>query len=452
MPKFTVGIIGGGLTGLVFALSLQKYAPDVDFQVYEAAVELTEIGAGIGFHPRTWYIMRQLGLEEALMKIAGTEQHPALPLLYRKSDQREGLTFSKANDDAENFPFHRAQVQKVFLDHIQDPKRIHLSKRFVSYTLPTGPDGQIEIRFQDGSTATCDVLAGADGIKSTVRANLYTQFADAAQAAGRDDEARLFTSCIAPFFTGTVAYRALIEQGFERKTNAHPFWTDHIVSYCGKNKHVVAFPIAHGRMLNIVAAVVRPDLEDSTYEGPWATKVSKEEITREFVGWEPEVEELVQAVDASGWSKWAIHAVRNLPTFVDGRVALLGDAAHAMTPHQAAGAGQGFEDAFVLEQLLAHPKVNRDSIPTALKIYDEIRRPFVQHIAALSRQSGQLHSLIAPGLSTITPEISASGEAPSKKQLERIAETIEQLKQWRQGTTIEKDREVALQKLEAQLA
>lgn len=62
---------GGGLCGLLLALALEKYAPDVDYQIYEAAAELTTAGAGIGFQPRTLFVLRELGLEPALLKISG---------------------------------------------------------------------------------------------------------------------------------------------------------------------------------------------------------------------------------------------------------------------------------------------------------------------------------------------------------------------------------------------
>lgn len=62
---------GAGLCGLVLALALEKYAPDVDFQIYESAAELTIVGAGIAFQPRSWYIIKELGLEAAMLKFTG---------------------------------------------------------------------------------------------------------------------------------------------------------------------------------------------------------------------------------------------------------------------------------------------------------------------------------------------------------------------------------------------
>lgn len=108
--------------------------------------------------------------------------------------------------------FHRGELQKLFLDHIRHPERIHMSKRLASYTQTKGPDDRVELRFHDGSTAICDVMVGADGIKSQVRAAMYTQLADAAQNAGRAEEATSLRSHIHAVFSGSSVYRGLLER------------------------------------------------------------------------------------------------------------------------------------------------------------------------------------------------------------------------------------------------
>lgn len=108
--------------------------------------------------------------------------------------------------------FHRGELQKLFLDHIRHPERIHLGKRLVSYTQSKGPNGQVTLRFQDGSTATCDVMLGADGVKSPSRAAMYTQLADAAKQAGKAEETTSLRSHINAVFSGFSAYRGLLER------------------------------------------------------------------------------------------------------------------------------------------------------------------------------------------------------------------------------------------------
>ncbi|KAH9894088.1 FAD/NAD-P-binding domain-containing protein [Cubamyces lactineus] len=441
MPKLTIAIVGAGLGGLLFALTLQKFAPDVNFQIYESAVELAEIGAGVGFQPRTWFVIRELELDQKLLKIAGNGERPDLAMVYRKADQKDGYTFhATKGEEAENWTFHRGELQKAFLDHLHVPERIHLGKRFVSYTEPNDPTGQIELQFQDGSTAVCDVLVGADGVKSAVRGALYTHLAERAKARGEEDKALLLKSCISASFTGSVIYRGLVR--LDGNAGA-----DEALQKSNLVMHAIAYPVAKGRILNVATVVMNPALAGTVYEGPWTSKVPKEVVIETYKGWEPAFEGALKV----GWSKWAIHAVKQLPTFVDGRVALLGDAAHAMTPHQGAGAGQGFEDAYVLGRLLGQPSVTRDNIAVPLKIYDEIRRPVAQAVAARSLKSGQLHSFIAPELDAISPGLSADGNEPTQEQLKHVAKMIDQLKDWRQGTTVGQDCDAAIQKLDEEL-
>ncbi|KAI0772508.1 FAD/NAD-P-binding domain-containing protein [Trametes elegans] len=445
MPRFTVAIAGAGIGGLVFALALEKYAPDVDFQIYEAVSQLSTVGAGIGIQPRSWYIMEQLGLHELLLKISGDGRKPKMPLLYRKSDQPDGFQFLQGDPVLEeNMTFHRGELQEVFFEHLRSPERVHLGKRVVSYTQPSDCTSKIEIQFQDGTTATCDVLVGADGIKSNVRKALYTHLANAAEARQHTSEAEHLRSYIPVVYTGASVYRGVLKRELGHDRMTLPLNASNIIM------HAIAYPIQQGRALNVGAVVWQYELENTLYDGPWVADVAEETVRKAFTGWEPEVEDIMQNI--STWSKWAINVVKKLPTFVDGRVVLLGDAAHGMPPHQGAGAGQGFEDALLLAQLLGQPTVDVTAIPTALKIYDQIRRPVVQDIAACCLQSGKLHSLLVPELVGVTPEMSHSGNVITKQQMQHIAEEIERVRKWRKGPSVEEDCKKAVLRLQEELS
>ncbi|KAI0824329.1 FAD/NAD-P-binding domain-containing protein [Trametes gibbosa] len=449
MPRITVGIVGAGLCGLVLAIALEKYAPDVDFQIYESATELAIVGAGIAFQPRSWYIIQELGLEADMLKFTGDGSKDRVTLMYRKSDQKEGFILKEAEPTELQRTFHRGDVQRLLLEHIREKERIHLGKRFVGYTQPSDPSRPIELRFHDGTKASCDVLIASDGIKSNVREAMFTQLADAAQAAGNAEEAKVLRSYIPAVFSGASVYRGLIKREPIPEGQPRPFNMSHFMTYCGKNRHLVAYPVSQGRNLNVGAIVAFPGSEGKPYEGVWVEQVPKEEVAQHYQGWEPEVEDIIKNMTV--FNKWAINMVKELPTFVDGRVALLGDAAHAMTPHQGAGAGQGFEDVILLARLLGQPAVKPDNITIALKIYDQLRRPFAQMIARRSLQNGDLHNLTAPTLNAVTPEMSATGSGFTREQLDMVGETLERLKDWRRGTTIEEDCQTALRLLSEQI-
>ena len=108
-----------------------------------------------------------------------------------------------------NFSFHRAELQKTFLELVQPPRKVRLGKRVLAYEQS---DSGIELQFQDGTTATCDVLMGCDGIRSGVRGAMYSQLADAAQRAGRPEEAAKLRTHKSAVFSGEEMYRCLIKK------------------------------------------------------------------------------------------------------------------------------------------------------------------------------------------------------------------------------------------------
>ena len=109
-----------------------------------------------------------------------------------------------------NFTFHRGEVQGVFLDNLHPTRPVLVGKRLVSYEQPPSGLGPIVLRFQDGTTATCDVLVGCDGIKSAVRRTMYSRLAEEAEVGGHAEEAARLLAMNEPIWSGCVAYRGLI--------------------------------------------------------------------------------------------------------------------------------------------------------------------------------------------------------------------------------------------------
>ena len=112
-----------------------------------------------------------------------------------------------------NYSFHRAELQQTMINELGPAHAgaLRLGKRFVSYTAGTGT-GRIQLAFEDGTSATCDVLVGADGIRSGVRAAMFSQLAAAAREAGCVREAEALQACVAPVFSGEVVYRCLVKR------------------------------------------------------------------------------------------------------------------------------------------------------------------------------------------------------------------------------------------------
>ncbi|KAI0696714.1 FAD/NAD(P)-binding domain-containing protein [Cytidiella melzeri] len=380
--KFRVAICGGGIGGLTLAVALTSY-PDIDVQVYEAAGKLAEIGAGVMIWGRTWKILTTLGLAPTLRRVAGVsvdkDIEPDFGFEFRRSDRPEGFTFFRLSLPFITYLFHRAHFLNVLVERL--PANIaHLGKRLRTYSHDTS-SGEIALEFADGSSATCDILIGSDGIKSAVRRCMYERKA----AAGKPE----LLKHVEPRFTGWVVYRSLVPvEKLVKDEKTHRIFHQPMM-YCGVHKHVVSYGIANGKLGNVVGFHSIPVDDNTTYDGPWVSEVLRDEVVDRFAGWEPELQDLIQPIEKA--LKWAIHALHPLPTYLDGRVALLGDAAHAMTPHQGAGAGQAVEDAYVLAGILGDPSTTRDTLTIALQAYDRIRVPFANHVLKGSYESGRMY-------------------------------------------------------------
>ncbi|KLO14906.1 FAD/NAD(P)-binding domain-containing protein [Schizopora paradoxa] len=430
-----VAVIGGGIGGVAFAAfvsNLLRGNPDqrIRIDIYEACATLTEIGAGVGMWLRTWKIMQSYGdeLTTSLSRIAPSD---------RDLSETERLAFAfrmgqgNVNND-QNSPFfelmarfgvltlHRAGLQASLASHINvdDLVEIHFSKRLSEYNTEVFEGRSIvRMKFEDGSESVSDVLIGADGIHSAVRNSLYKQ---SGGLSGQPPE---------PTWTGTIVYRSLIQcsELSQLFPDGHPSSKGPVV-YFGKSKHVLTYPImtpnakdGNADVVNMVAFCSRLDLEGSEYEGPWMRSVGREVLLNEFRDWNNEITGLLKAVNSV--SLWAIHVLPALPQYRTGNVCLLGDAAHAMAPHQGAGGGQAIEDAHVLAHLFTHPSFSAKNISRALEVYDKVRRPIAEEVARRSRLNGMMYELNAS-------YDDRAGGLSREERLLNLARSIEELHDW----------------------
>ncbi|EPQ55733.1 FAD/NAD P-binding domain-containing protein [Gloeophyllum trabeum ATCC 11539] len=419
--KFRVAIVslgfnesrrGGGIGGLVCAAALSK-ASDIEVHIYEAARQFGEIGAGIGMYPRVW-----------------------------KADAPEGLDFHETKDAGVFRSFHRAELQQAILKSIPPACKMHLIKRLVSFDEPENLEYPVTLTFEDGTTAACDLLIGADGIKSVVRASLFRKWAEEA-AEGKQDVAETLLKHVDPVWTGVLAYRCVIpRERLEAQAPNHRVFQMPLV-------RVVTYCVSKGRLVNAVFMFTRPELEGSKCDGPTVASVSKEEVLDRFQGLEKDVVDLLHCIDNP--MRWAIHALNPLPSFVSKRVVLLGDAAHAMTPNQGSGAGQAIEDAYVLSSMLTHQLCTKATIPDVLSIYDCIRRPLANMVLENSRSIGILWDFNLPGFTD--EDVMARGEdgkyQPNMDILKQMGRKADELQEWIWKKPAQAERNQAIEMLES---
>lgn len=382
-PALRIGIIGGGISGVALALDLCRHS-HLQVQLFESAPAFGEVGAGVSFGANAVRAIAGLGLGEPYLKIADRTPEPWQDVWFewRRADDAGYLGASLAPGVGQS-SVHRAD----FLDALATrlPAGVARFKKRAASVDQQG--GEARVLFTDGSDYRCDLLIAADGIKSALRSHVL----DGIGAAP-----------VAPRFSGTRAYRGLIDSARLREAYRAEGVDEHLVDvpqmYLGLDAHILTFPVKQGRIINVVAFVSDRSRPDPVWpnDAPWVREASQREMLDAFAGWGDAARVLLQCIPAP--SVWALHDLAELPGYVHGRVALIGDAAHAMLPHQGAGAGQGLEDAYFLARLLGDPQLSAGNLTSLLAAYDALRRPRACRVQRTSREAGELYELRDPAV------------------------------------------------------
>ncbi|GJE93196.1 FAD/NAD(P)-binding domain-containing protein [Phanerochaete sordida] len=416
-PRLRVAICGAGVAGLTLAAALSRTS-DFDVALYDAAPELARAGPAVGLWPRAWQAANAMGLAHALAPAAIVPPDRLVPVAFdfRRGDRAHGGAAAPQLVTPGMISFPRQDFQRALLSLVAGSCGLHPGKRLVSFSQRTSAPEPVQLFFEDGSLATCNVLVGADGVDSTVRACMARAVADELTAAGEAPAAQAALHAARAQWSGTTVYQATVaSDALREKSPEHRVLTTPQV-YLGKDAELTAYPIARGSRVSIAAFVVRPgSSEEARSDEPHEADAPREELALAFGGWEPEVQALLDCVASA--RRWAVHTTAPLRSFAHRRVVLLGDAAHAMTPYQGAGAGQAVEDAYILSALLTHPATTAHTAERAAAVYDAVRRPEAQRVAEVSREAGQLYTFNYPDL---VPDPESDGEEMLQETYERI--------------------------------
>jgi len=358
-----IAIIGGGIGGLAAAAFLRRSG--LRATVYEQAGRLGEVGAGVVVAPNAARLLRVLGVLPVL-------QERAVPLEVGWEFRRwqDGRVLS-AEDLAtkcallygeRTYTAHRADLLEAVRRAVPE-EDVRLGKRCVGLdgaVLGGSDGGRYRLRFADGETAVADVVIGADGIHSLVRAAL-TEPAPAT-------------------YSGLCAFRALVPAGQAPAFARRPAQT----LWLGPGHHLVHYPVSAGTLVNLVAFAPAGGYTTES----WTATATVEELLAEFDGWDRRLTDLIRAAETPG--RWALLDRAPLTWWSRGTVTLLGDAAHPMFPFFGQGAAQAIEDAAVLARCLA---AWPGDPAAALARYQELRIPRTTRLQEVSHARAHVNHL-----------------------------------------------------------
>ena len=328
-PKFA--IIGAGIGGLALAALLSRQGAQV--MVYEQAKAFQRIGSGIQMGPNAMRILRALGLEPLLRRIAF--QPPAWT--NRTWDTGEFLgelnfAHAEARYGAPYLLLHRGDLHAALFSAVP-PDLIAFDKKLVGVDrIGSG----LTMRFADGTMATADAIVGADGVHSCVRELLL----------GEEE----------PVFTGRVAHRTVFPTAL-----MGGFALDTCTKWWGPDRHILMYPVTASRdETYLVTGVPDPNWIHES----WSTAGDMEELRAALAGFHQDVQRVLAACPKV--HKWALFERDPLPRWSEGPIVLLGDACHPMMPHMAQGGASALEDAAIITRCLGA----EDDIEEAFRRYE----------------------------------------------------------------------------------
>jgi 2-polyprenyl-6-methoxyphenol hydroxylase-like FAD-dependent oxidoreductase len=335
-----IAIAGAGIGGLTAACCLLKAGHEVE--LLEQAPQLSEIGAGIQLSANAMHVLNDLGLGEA---IASFSVRPRA-YVFRLHDSGEIVgQFPLAEEHAalNGAPYnqlHRADLHQLLVARVKSlgPKAIRLNCRVDGFE---ESENGVQVKLSDGSRVEADILIGADGVKSAIRA----------QIAGAN----------AASYTGDAAWRLVVPAA---RLPAN--FMDPVMSvWMGPGRHAVCYYLRGGSLLNFVGLVET----DEVSEESWTAKYPWERLKADFQGWHSDIQEIIDRADRNSCYRWSLFYRPPIEKWSTRRVTMLGDAVHATLPYLAQGAAMAIEDGAVLTRALDLA----DDTADALQLYERNR-------------------------------------------------------------------------------
>ena len=350
MENLKVIVVGAGMGGLTTALAMRQAGYDVE--IYDRVKALRPAGAGISLWSNGIKVLNRLGLGNDIARIGG----PMEQMAYYEGKTGSLLTRFSLSPLIERvgqapYPVARTDLQHMLLS-AYGAEQVHLNKRCVAIEQTANSATAI---FEDGHRATGDIVVGADGTHSIIRTHVL----------GQPTERR---------YVGYVNWNGLVPVSDDlAPANSWDI-------YVADGQRASVMPVGNDRFYFFLDVPLPKGTENNrdTY---------RQELSAHFSGWAPPVQTLIKQLDPNKTNRVEIHDIEPLKTLVNGRVALIGDAAHSTAPDLGQGGCQAMEDAWSLANYLCTTNV---SVADALQRYQESRVERVAQIILKARKRSNM--------------------------------------------------------------
>ena len=360
-------IAGAGIGGLAAAVARAQAGLRVT--VLERAPIVEEAGAGLQLAPNATGLLREMGVLDRVMKFALT---PECLRIRRAGDGQElaRLPLGPIADFRWGAPYvviHRADLQRVLFECCAADSSIKVETGMTVAGFATAT-GSVEVGIKQANGANrridADVLIGADGLRSTVRAHI---------GLGPTDD---------PVWSGRIAWRTIVPAA-DAPAAARRLET---ALWVGPKTHLVHYPLRDGSIINMIA-ITEDGWRGEEAPDLWAINGERSEVSDRFSRWHRDARSLIGA--ATTWKRWPLFDRNPVRRWTLDRVALLGDAAHPMLPFFAQGAGQAIEDAAALGRAFRQAP----DVRAALTMYEHSRTARAGAVVIASRRQGAIYHM-----------------------------------------------------------
>ncbi|KAJ5215060.1 hypothetical protein N7468_010739 [Penicillium chermesinum] len=376
--ELQIAILGAGMGGLTCALALaQRGFKNID--VYENAPDLGFVGAGIQLAPNMARVLDQLGVWKGIEAEAVNIEDTSVRVGADNTELAHvDLGYIK---DTYNYPHmvgHRSSLANGLYRGCLKESAIKFHFATPASDVAFGPRPSFTATPRRGGApykVECDVLLGADGIKSETRVTMLKRLN---VDVGVKD-------------TQQAAYRIMIhkDQIKDDPELLALINSTRVTRWIGEKRHIIAYPVSNHTIYNLSTA--QPDTHfAAATNATYTTRGSKEAMLIVFGDFCPMVKRILNYVPEGEVCEWKLRSHDPLPTWVHDSVALLGDACHPTLPHLAQGAAQAIEDGAVIAVALSRlPDIQPESINKALRVYERVRKSRAEALVEMAAASGR---------------------------------------------------------------